>query len=466
MIASDGRMVWLGDIVTVVTDGGRPAKLRGIMIDITERKEAESKARRNHERMRALHEINLASNSSLDMGVILDVLMQKIAALLPHSAVLIWLRNDTTGRLERAACFNIDREAWVGPPLGETPALVRAVVETVTFVISKNVRTDPRVLDREFYTQQGIVSYLGVPLAVEDQVFGALLLLTREEHDFPPEEVEFLITLAGQAATAIQKSRLYEQIKTQAAQLESANREICNFTALIAHDLRSPLNQVLGVSELMTDSAFGPVTDEQKKWLRNVTANVGQLVALVDDFLDVSKLESGRLDLTCTAVDLGKLIADAVENYRFQVKKKEIAVRQAVSDLVPRVPADQRRVEQVLNNLLSNALKFTPQTGEIEIGASSSETDVKIWVRDTGAGIAAEEMGDLFQKYKQTASGRISEHKGTGLGLVICKMIVEAHGGKIWAESEQGNGAKFVFTLPAAQHLLQVQTNRPLEHEE
>ena len=448
MMAADGRVVWLGDIITVVVADDRPVKLRGVMIDITERKEAEEKARRNHERIRALHEISAATSSSLELDVILEALMQKLAALLPYTAVQVWLKSEETGRLERSACFNIDREEWMGREPKEIPPLVRAAVESKTCVVSRNIQTDPRTLDREFYKRQGLISYLAVPLVVKDEALGVLVLLTREEHEFSAEETEFVSTLAGQAAMGIYNSGLFYQTRTQAAQLEKANREINDFTAMMAHDLRSPLINVMAVSEMMSDGLFGPVNDEQKKWLGRVVESGRQLVDLVGDFLDVSKLEAGRIDLALEEVNLEKFLNATLDNYHLLAQEKKISLRGNISPSLRLIQADPRRLEQVLSNLLSNALKFTPAGGEIELGTIQNDREVKVWVRDTGIGIAPDEIGQIFEKYKQTTSGKTSEHKGTGLGLVICKMIVEAHGGKIWAESEEGKGTTFTFTIP------------------
>jgi len=450
MFAADGRILWFGDIVTVIVENDKAIKLRGVMIDITQRREAEERARRNHERIRALQEIIEAASSSLELDIILETLMQKIVALLPYAAVQIWLKNIDTGKLERTTCLNIDKDEWMRRELKEIPRLVRVAVESSFFVVSKNVQTDPRILDPGFYKKQGIVSYLGVPFVMKDEVLGVLVLLTREEHEFTPDEIEFQSTLAGQVAMTIHKSRLYEQIKTQADELEKANKEICDFTAMIAHDLRSPLNQVLGVSELMTESVFGPVTEDQKKWLGKVTETARQLVNLVNDFLDVSKLEAGRIDLTIDDVDLEKLLDASLDNFHFLAGERGVVIRKNINDSVLRIQGDRRRLEQILSNLLSNALKFTPPDGVIEVGAASTDAEAKVWIKDTGVGIASDEIGKLFEKYKQTTSGKTSEHKGTGLGLVICKMIVEAHGGKIWAESEVGKGSTFTFTLPVS----------------
>ncbi len=448
MLAADGRIVWLKDIVTVIVENGLPVKLRGVMIDITQRKAAEEKARQNLERIRALNEIGAATSSSLELDVILETLMRKIILLLPYAAVLVWLKNGETGELERSACLNIDRKGWMDRELKHIPPLVRRAAESKAFVVSKNVQTDPRTLNRKFYTHEGIVSYLGVPLVVKEEVLGILVLLTREEHEFTSDEIDFVSTLAAQTAMAIHNADLYRQTRIQASELSKANGAISDFTAMIAHDLRSPLISVIGASEMMKDGLFGAVNEEQRKWLGKVMENGHHLVEMIGDFLDVSKLESGRISLALEEVDLEKILSAAFDNHRLLAQNKKIVLQKNVNSCTQPIQADARRLEQVVNNLLSNALKFTPAGGEIQLGSAENGAAANIWVRDTGLGIAADEIGNLFEKYKQTTSGKTSDQKGTGLGLVICKMIVEAHGGRIWADSTEGKGSTFTFSLP------------------
>ena len=448
MIAVDGRIVWLRDVVTVIVEHSLPVKLRGVMIDITRSKTAEEKSQQILERIRALNEIGTATSSSLELDVILEALMRKIALLLPYAAVLVWLKNEETGQLERSACLNIDKAEWVGRELKGVPTLVQVATESKTFVVARNVQTDPRTLDHEFHKREGIVSYLGVPLIVKENVLGVLVLLTREEHDFPSDEIDFVSTLAGQTAMAIYNADLYRQTRIQASELSKANRAISDFTAMIAHDLRSPLISVIGVREMLKDGLFGVVNEEQKKWLGRVMENGRQLVDMIGDFLDVSKLESGRISLTLEDVDLEKLLSAAFDSHFLLAQNKQIVLRKNMTPPTRLIRADARRLEQVINNLLSNALKFTPAGGEIQLSSAGDDANATVWIRDTGIGIAADEIGYLFEKYKQTTSGKTSEQKGTGLGLVICKMIVEAHGGRIWVESAEGKGTTFAFTLP------------------
>lgn len=204
-------------------------------------------------RLATMHEINLAATSTLDLRGVLNVLMEKIDVLLPYTAFLVWLVDRESGLLERAACWNLDEVEWKRRKLTGTPPLVKEAMTSKTPVVARNVQTDPRTLDPEFYREQGLVSYLGVPLQIKGQVLGVLVFLTREEHQFSDEEIEFLSTLVGQAAVAIHNSQLHEQSKMQAVELERANKdlerkeEIQKLLKEISQDItRLDINSLLG----------------------------------------------------------------------------------------------------------------------------------------------------------------------------------------------------------------------------
>jgi signal transduction histidine kinase len=271
-----------------------------------------------------------------------------------------------------------------------------------------------------------------------------------------------VVLVAGIVLTAllVLLTHVFQLARSRAGQLETANatlkkeigeREqaqaaLADFSAMMVHDLRSPISTIISIATMMRDGLFGPVSADQAKWLGKVENTGRSSVELISDLLDVSKLESGHIELKKRAVDVGELLRTSLENYSVVASEKRVGLKDEIDPSLPPVEADPRRLEQVLNNLLSNALKFTPEGGQIFVGAGRNGKHVEIWVRDTGLGIPAEEIGQIFEKYKQTTSGATSEHKGTGLGLVICKMIVEAHGGTIRVKSEQGT--TFTFTLP------------------
>jgi len=443
---------------------------------------------RHLERIGALHDIVLAVTSSLNLRSVLDVLLKKIAAFLPYPVVTVQLLNKTTGQLEHAACQNIDENEWKAERITGDGLDISG--SEIVPVIVRNSQTDRRTSGSEFLRRHGLISFVQLPLVAKSDVLGIITFFKREEHDFTGDEVEFLTTLAGQAAIAICNALLYERSTQQAVELEKASKLQADFSAMIVHDLRSPLSTVINIAEMMGDGTLGDLNDEQKDWNRRVKKTATDLVALVSDFLDLSKLEAGCVQLSRAPTDVTELVRKTTENFDPLAKSKNVVLNYETDTCLPVIDADARRLDQVLNNLVSNALKFTGEGGTITIGARPAEAGeasivkrippalrdanngtqnghdesairnpqseiqrrdmrfVEISVQDTGVGISPDEIANLFQKYQQSTSGKTSEHKGTGLGLVISKMIIEAHGGKIWVESEQGKGATFVFTLP------------------
>ncbi len=241
-----------------------------------------------------------------------------------------------------------------------------------------------------------------------------------------------------------------KKVEKQAEELGQVTRLQADFTAMIAHDLRGPITTVLHTAQLMQEGVFGPVSAAQEEWLGKIQNTCNSVVDIVSDFLDISKIEAGRLDLIKKRIDLYRLIYGSLKSYTPMATVKNIAMSATLEPDLPEISADERRLEQVLSNLITNAIKFTKSGGQVEIGARRLNDRVRVWVKDTGEGIPAEELGDLFEKYRQGTSGRVAESKGTGLGLVICKKIAEAHGGTISVESRVGEGSTFAVDIPRA----------------
>jgi signal transduction histidine kinase len=443
---------FLSAVLAVLTYMAQSARLRSREIAVANQKLAEEifERRRALDRLRALQEINLATTSTLNLQTILAVLLEKIGALLPTSDVMSIIFYDAeTHGFTPVACRGMPQEEWKAMVADGTGTLAPRVVAAKAPIRARNLQTDAPENARRFARKHGLVSYLGLPLVAKGRVLGVLGVVTKKEHEFNDAEVELLTTLASQAAVAIDNSILYEETRKQAADLEKASKLQADFSAMIVHDLRAPLSNIMGVSEMMENGLFGAMNEEQKKWVGRIKNNGANLVNLVNDFLDLSKLEAGHLDLSREATDLKDLLHNAVENYLPAAKAKNISLTCESEPQLPQVHADPRRLDQLLNNLLSNALKFTGKGGTIQVRALPEDgMGIRVQVQDSGVGIARQEVVSLFEKYRQTTSGKMSAHKGTGLGLVICKMIVEAHGGKIWVESEEGKGTTFTFTLP------------------
>jgi signal transduction histidine kinase len=409
---------------------------------------------RSLERMRILNEIQTAATSTLDLDALLNRVMKKTHLILPYAASTIRVINPQTQNLERVASYNIiDAGDGNAAQNDSGPGFSTEAFRTQAPVMVPDVSLDTRTRDRAFFQRNGLVSYLGLPLVAKGEILGVLCFYTKFKHIFSEDEIGFLSTLAGQVAIAIHHSQLYEQTKKQALELDVANKQQADFAAMIAHDLRSPLTVVISAAAMMEDGFFGEVTENQKNWLLRIQTESQRLVELVNDFLDLSKIEAGRIEVEREPVDLGSLIARNIEVYVPLSLEKRISLESRGAPDLPSVQADPRRLDQVLANLISNAVKFTPEGGRIEVGASLRHDRVEVYVKDTGVGIPSEELAGLFQKYRQTSSGKGSTQKGTGLGLVISKMIVEAHGGRIRVESEEGRGSTFFFYLPLSEAL-------------
>jgi PAS domain S-box-containing protein len=295
-----------------------------------------------------------------------------------------------------------------------------------------------------------------LPLSHRESRYAAMALMSTRVHSFGTDEKQFLQAMSRQVALAIENARLYgvtvqanEDLRREVEERRRAERTLSDFTAMIAHDLRSPLSNVVSMTESIRDGLFGPVNELQTKWLWKVQKNCRSLIDHVSDFLDLSKIDAGKLELAKEPTDLEGLILESVAEYSIEAKKRNILLRSDFAGELSFVPLDRRRINQVIGNLLSNALKFTESGGTIDVTAcSGSAGEVAVCVKDSGVGIPAEESEHIFETYRQFAAGKNATFKGTGLGLAICKKIVEAHGGRIWVESEEGKGTTVFFSLP------------------
>jgi PAS domain S-box-containing protein len=286
---------------------------------------------------------------------------------------------------------------------------------------------------------------------------GAITILSLKKHSFGVDERQFLQAMSRQIALGVENARLYsvtvqanQELRREIDERKRAEQTLADFTAMIAHDLRSPLSNVVSITDSIRNGVFGETTELQQEWLWKVQESCLSLINHVSDFLDISKIDAGKLQLTKTPVELKALLHEGFLEHSVEADKKRIAFKTEISDDLPRLFVDVRRISQVLENLLSNAFKFTPSGGEISIGARHrGDAEILWWVKDSGIGVPREEFDHIFDKYRQVTGSQQSGHNGTGLGLAICKKVVEAHGGRIWLESEPDKGSTFFVTLPA-----------------
>ena len=230
----------------------------------------------------------------------------------------------------------------------------------------------------------------------------------------------------------------------------SANRHKSAFLANMSHELRTPLNAVIGFSEVLLEKLFGELNEKQDEYLRDIHGSGQHLLSLINDILDLSKIEAGRLELSVSTFDLPVAIDNALVLMKERAARHGVTLAKDVSPAVGEITADERMLKQVLINLLSNAVKFTDEGGSVTLGVRSSEEEITISVADTGIGIAPEDREVIFEEFRQASSDYAQKQEGTGLGLALSKRLVELHGGRIWLESEVGQGSTFSFTLPRA----------------
>jgi signal transduction histidine kinase len=262
--------------------------------------------------------------------------------------------------------------------------------------------------------------------------------------------VNLLQTFASQSVLAILNARLFREVKVKSLELEAASRHKSEFLASMSHELRTPLNAILGFSEVLSERMFGEINDKQAEYLSDILESGRHLLSLINDILDLSKIEAGRMELEPAEFDLKDAVENAMSLVRERAHRRGIAFQRTIDDNVGLIRADERKVKQVLLNLLSNALKFTPEGGKIHVRAELRDGMAQISVTDSGVGIAPEDQEAVFEEFRQVGKAE-KKAEGTGLGLAISRKFIELHGGRIWVKSQVGTGSTFAFTLPLKQ---------------
>jgi signal transduction histidine kinase len=324
-------------------------------------------------------------------------------------------------------------------------ASTRAPVQIVD-TSEERERTVSRV--RPVLNRLGYRSLLTVPILREQQIMGGLTVWRRQVGEFEPEVVKLLQTFATQSALAIHNARLFREIKAKGRELEAANRHKSEFLANVSHELRTPLNAIIGFSEVLLEKLFGELNDKQNEYVDDILSSGRHLLSLINDILDLSKIEAGRMELESTTFDLPLAIENALLLVRERASRHGIKIERAIDERLGDFTGDERKVKQILVNLLSNAVKFTPEGGQVKVEANLGDSAVIVSVTDTGIGIAKEDQEAIFEEFRQASGNYAQKREGTGLGLTLTRRFVEMHGGKIWVESELRKGSKFTFTLP------------------
>lgn len=505
----DGTLFTEEQTITPVCDErGEISHFIAIKQDITERKRVERKLQvqaselaTKTERLEAMAALSRTVSATLNPPQVLDFVVAATVRLLKLSLSRLWLWDETAEVLRIAASAGdsdlvaYPRELLTRPGEGMS-GLAFANRETL---VTDAAATDPRFKERMWAQENGIHAYAAVPLVIGDRVVGVLTAGRRAPEPFWEEELTLLGSFAAQGAIAIENARLYEEQRLAAQQLEStvetrtqelqatnarlqqalqraeeASRSKSRFLAAMSHELRTPLNAIIGFSELLEDQQFGSLNAKQHRYVSHVQASGRHLLNLINDILDLAKVEADRMGLELTPFALPEVLKAALDSFRPQAEAKGIEFQLRLETCPKTLLADPLRFKQIVLNLLSNAVKFTLEGGTVAVSATAvygssftvhergedayqpstvsrerREAFVEIVVQDTGIGIQAEDLPKLFQEFTQLDASLDRRHQGTGLGLALTKKLVELHGGTIHAHSPgEGQGTTFTVTLP------------------
>lgn len=463
--------------------------------DINDRKLAQAAAERYSSKLAGL---NTASNRLIGGTRVQDI--YQVICAISHNlfdVALVWLGIIEPGSFAVRPVGRAGSEdgylgqitvTWDDGPLGQGP--------TGRAIRTRHPQTgrpgDPSFAPwRDEAGKRGFASSLAVPLlTMSGDCIGALNFYGREDA-FDADTVRLIQVFANQAAVAIENARLVEglertvlertrdledantelqavnrELEQRRGEAEQASRAKTDFLANMSHELRTPLNAIIGFSDIMLMEMAGPLADRQREFLKDISGSAGHLLTLINDILDLSKIEAGKMELDPDVVSVRELIASSLDMFKEKALRHRISTTSVVEPPDLEITADGRKLKQVLVNLLSNAYKFTPDGGSVEVAARAlpdlappapgspeaaahrPRPAVEISVQDTGIGISRENQRKLFQPFQQGDKGLTRNYSGTGLGLNLCRRIVELHGGRIWVESDEGRGSTFFFTIP------------------
>ena len=397
--------------------------------------------------------LRVISRSQTDIRPVFDTIIASAVRLLGgHTCGLTRVTGD---QLELVALTSID-SAGDAPVRAAFPQSLQAVgahPQAIRDRVPLNVadaHADARLAEGErvFAGIRGFRSWVVVPMLRDDVTIGSIGVTRREAGGFTADEIALLQTFADQAVIAIENVRLFKELEAANRELAAASQHKSEFLANMSHELRTPLNAIIGFSEVLTDRMFGELNEKQEEYLKDIYASGTHLLSLINDILDLSKIEAGRMELELTDFDLPTALDNALMLVRERAQRRSLTLHKDVDAGVGQIQGDERKIRQVVLNLLSNAIKFTPEGGRIEVAAVSKDGFVEVSVSDTGVGIAPQDQEAVFQEFRQVGTAE-KKAEGTGLGLTLCRKFIELHGGKIRVKSQLGVGSTFTFTIPA-----------------
>ncbi len=468
----DGTQVQVEVLETPFIYQNEPA-MQLIARNISAHKRAEAEMRQRNRELTTLQAAGMTITSSLDLLHVLNTVTLEMTKLLGVESCTLSEWNRAENRLTRMARYNPD--GWWNTHLAaqiqrltEYPVTREVLEEQVTEQMTlQQPNIDPA--EAAYMRQANFKTRMLLPMIFKGQVLGLVELAdSRAERIFTPPEISLAQLLANQAAGAIENARLFERlaeersllaqrVEQRTAELSHANAELAKaarlkdeFLAGMSHELRTPLNAILGSAEILYNGTFGPLNERQLKFSRNIEESGTHLLSLINDILDLSKVEAGKMELEIGPVSVAAVCETSLRMVKQLAHKKQLTVIQTLDAQVTEIQADERRLKQMLVNLLSNAVKFTPERGRVglEVKAYEADQEIHFIVWDTGMGIAPEDLRRLFQPFTQLDNRLARQYSGTGLGLALVARMAELHGGGITVESRVNQGSRFIISLP------------------
>ena len=400
--------------------------------------------------LEALRNVGEAVSSSLDVDHVLSTIAMHAVELSGTSGGSIMEYDDSERRFAVRSVYRtspdvVERLRGVRIDIDST-LVGRAAKERRPLAVPdlSTVDLDPHL---QILFDDGWRSVVAVPMLREEQIIGSLVVRRKSTGDFTEETLDLLETFASQSALALLNAQLFTTLHERSAELEVASRHKSEFLASMSHELRTPLNAVLGFSEVLLERMFGDINERQEEYLRDIHSSGKHLLELLNEILDLSKVEAGQMELEFIPLDVPAALEYAASMLRERATAHSIELRVELGDGLGAVEADELRFKQVVLNLVSNAVKFTPDGGSVVIRAVEVDTDLQVTVTDTGVGIPIEDRERIFESFQQGGRGA-SREEGTGLGLTLSRRIVELLGGRMWLVSEVGAGSTFGFSIP------------------
>jgi len=400
--------------------------------------------------LKALEEIGRAVASSLELNSLLATIVSRAVELSKADAGAIYSYDPVKHAFQLAEASGVDqafRDAVRAVPIKLEESAMGLSARNREPISIPELAAAPNFPLKDLTLAAGFHSVLIVPLIGPEEILGALVVQRRATGDFPASTIGLMQTFAHQSVIAMENARLFREIDQKGRELAIANEHKSQFFANMSHELRTPLNAVLGYSELLVDGLYGAMPEKAIEVLERIQTNGKHLLGLINDVLDISKIEAGQLTLALEDYSVQALVETVVASAGSLAQKKGIELKAAVAPDLPPGRGDQRRLTQVLLNIVSNAIKFT-DTGSVEVRVGAENGELSIAVQDTGPGIAPEDQARIFNEFQQVDNSSTRQKGGTGLGLSIARRLINLHGGHIDVHSELGEGATFNIVLP------------------